>query len=126
MQSWPIILVVVSSFVVVRHVTRVRQEQRAAAAIDKKRDALLALEAEKRRAVFKPRITVKEIVRPDRKERVRIFRRAEGTYGVAIDSWSDDGECWIGSLCPGTGAVYASPEIAEREVAVEMSWVSNV
>src|SRR5438046_1549144 len=54
-----------------------------------------------------PRVSVREIVRPDGKERVRVFRRPEGTYGVVFDSWSDDGQCWLASFSPGTGAVYA-------------------
>ena len=126
MQSWPIILVVVTSFVITRHFIRVRREQRISAAIEKERDAFVVVEAEKRKAAFKPSITVKEIVRPDGKERMRIYRRAEGTYGVAIDSWSADGACWMGPFSPSTGAVYATPEIAEREIAVEVifaSWV---
>ena len=122
MQSWPIILVVVPAFVIVRHLTRIRREQRTAAAIEKKRDAFVALESEKRKAAFKPRVTVKEIVRPDGKAKARIFQRSEGTFGVVFDSWSDDGQCWMASFSPGTGAVYATCEIAEREIAVEVSW----
>jgi hypothetical protein len=109
MQAWPIIMVVSFSVVIMGHLVRVRREQRALAADEKKK-------------ALPPVITVKEIVRPDGRERVRIFLRPEGTYGVAVDHAPLDESGWCAPTSIGTGAVYASVEIAEREISLILPW----
>jgi hypothetical protein len=103
-------MVVSFSVVIIGHFIRVRRERRTLVADETKRNLL------------PPVITVKEIVRPDGRERVRIFLRPEGTYGVAIDHAPLDELGWCPPTSLGTGAVYASVEIAEREISLTLPW----
>ena len=110
MQAWPIILVVGIFAAFISHLRRVREEH------------LKLLADGKNKSDFSPYATVKIIVRPDGKERVRIFQRPDNTYGVAIDYWSNDGEFWFPPTSAGTGAYYASVEIAESEIPFIAHW----
>ena len=92
---------------------------------EKKRDVELAAASEKRSREYKPNVTVKEIIRPDRKERVVVFQRSDGTYGADIESWSDNSDRWMSAYSLVTGAVYASIAIAESEICVTTPWVRH-
>jgi hypothetical protein len=95
---------------IIGHLVRVRRKQRIFAADEKMRRAL------------PPIFTVKEIVRSSGKERVRIFRRPEGTFGIAIDHAPRGETGWVPATSLGTGAVYASVGIAEREISLILPW----
>ena len=85
-----------------------------------------AAAAEKRKESITPFITVEMIVSPDGKERVRIFQRPEGTFGVCLERAIDGDEGWYPPTSPSTGSVYASVEIAKREISVTMPWCKPI
>lgn len=81
---------------------------------------------EERRRNIPPFITVNTILRPDGSERLRIFQRPEGSFGVCLERAIDGGLGWYPPTSPGTGSVYASVEIAVREVSVTLPWCKSV
>jgi len=66
---------------------------------------------------------VKEILRSDGRERVRIFERSNHTFGIAVHRQPEDTEAWFASVSPISGAAYDSIETAEREAAVVIPWL---
>jgi hypothetical protein len=80
---------------------------------------------EERSRNIPPNTFVEEIVSPEGNKRVRIFQRPGGTFGISIDSAAKDGFGWLGSASPGTGAVYASIEIAKREISLTLPWCKS-
>ena len=65
----------------------------------------------------------KEIVAPDGKEKVQLFRRANGTYGFTILRWSDEPleQAWT-PLGRYSYCVAADLETAEREALGRIGW----
>ena len=73
-----------------------------------------------------PNITVEMVVSPDGNERVRIFQRPEGTFGVCLERAVDGEKGWYPPTSPGTDSVYASIKIAKREVSVTIPWCEPI
>lgn len=72
------------------------------------------------------RVIVNELVSPDGKRKVEIFRRADGSFGFESFRFSDEPleNCWIPEnrrpVC-----VAATQEIAEREARERVKWLSD-
>ena len=112
-MNWEALIVVAIASVTlagIRQIFRMVREGRVVAANQKQRRNKL------------PDITVEEILSPDGSERVRIFQRPEGTFGVCLDRAVQGGRGWYPPTSPGTGSVYASAEIAKREIFMTVPW----
>ena len=86
------------------------------------RENRFAAAEEERRRSIPPFITVDMIVSPDGSERVRVFKRPEGTFGICLERAVDDDPDSYYSTSPGTGSVYASADIAIKEASVTIPW----
>jgi hypothetical protein len=60
----------------------------------------------------------------DRDRRLLIFRRADGSFGVADEFYCKEigYDCWLPQSLPGSR--YATPEIARQEVLNQGEWVN--
>jgi hypothetical protein len=85
------------------------------------------LRAERRLKILESSTSVKEFVRDDGRERIRIFRCPNETFGAVVESSRDHG-IWIFDMLLGPGAVFDSVEAAELEADKAMQslgWKKN-
>lgn len=78
---------------------------------------------EKGKILLEQSVTVKEIIRDDGMERVRIFDCAGQGFGAALELRSN--EEWVFQYLVGPGAVFDSADAAEREAGTELSWLGS-
>lgn len=80
---------------------------------------------EKRRKAIEPNVTVKEVVRFDGKERVRIIRCENETFGAVLERRNREEGEWLVELIAAPSAVFDSAEVAETQAATIAPWLNS-
>jgi hypothetical protein len=79
--------------------------------------------AEKAKLAIEPNVTIKQIVRADGKERVRIIRVGEAAFGAVLERHHKSTGEWLLEVIVAPGAVFDSADVAESEAARIAPWV---
>lgn len=78
---------------------------------------------EEQKRISQQGTTVKEIVRVDGQERIRIFKAANEGFGFVREIHKHDR--WIYEHLAGPGPIFDTPEDAEREAMIQLPWLRS-
>jgi hypothetical protein len=72
-------------------------------------------------------VTERELISPDGKNKVELFRRANGTYGFRVWYWSDlpSEQCWL-MVAGFSESIVADLAMAEDEARGRIDWLGKM